>query len=267
MAVLLLLCYWHTINGTIQLFFHTDDMAHAIFAPVIAAYIAWTQRSNWATTEIASDIRGGVLLVVAAAIAIIATLGESLTLSRLALFISLTGCILVTFGPKILRLHAFPLCLLLFTFPIPSSLHDKLTLPLQAIGSRGAEIALQLIHVHVFREGNLLYLPSQILVVSQACSGIQGLITLVFFCVVYSYWNESGILPRAALIAAALPASIIMNTIRIAATGLLGEWNLKYTVGAWHTALGYLTLALGFGLVWGAHRLLSRGVPKPALAA
>jgi exosortase len=258
MIALLLVCYWPTITGTAQLLFQTEDMAHAILAPLIAAYIVWSRRCEWRASEIAPDIRGGALLVAGAVIATAAGIGESLTLARVALLVSLTGCLLVTCGTKMLRLQAFPLSLLLFTFPIPSPLHEKLTLPLQAIGSHGAEAVLQLLHIPVFRRGDLLYLPSQIVVVSQECSGIQGLVTLTFFCSVYSYWNERGIWPRAAVTAAAIPASIFMNTIRIALTGLLGEWNHKYTAGAWHTALGYITLVLGFCLVWGVHTLLSR---------
>ena len=63
MIALLLVCYWPTITDTAQLLFQTEDMAHAIFAPLIAAYIVWSRRCEWRASEIAPDIRGGALLV------------------------------------------------------------------------------------------------------------------------------------------------------------------------------------------------------------
>jgi exosortase len=198
-------------------------------------------------------------------IAVAATLGASLTLSRAACLVSLTGCIWSVWGTAAIRFAAFPLALLLFTFPIPSPVHDRLTIPLQEISIRGAQAAFHLLHLPVVRIENLLYLPSQIVVISQDCSGIQTLITLMFFCFVYSYWNERGILPRIVLTAAAIPASILMNIVRIAATGLLGEVNHKYAVGTWHAALGYAAFVLGFTLVWGIHSLITRGLQQQAV--
>jgi exosortase len=258
LALLLLVCYWSTITGTFQVLVQTGDTARAIFPPIIAAYVIWSRRREWPSTEIAPNMGGVAALLAGAVLAAIAILGGSLTLSRLAFLFSLCGCILVTCGAKILRFLAFPLVLLLFACPIPSPLYHKFALPLQAIASRGAEIILNLFRFHAVRSGNLIYLPSQILVVSQACSGVQSLLTLAFFCFVYGYWNESGIWPRAALAAAALPASILMNILRITVTGLVGEFDHKYTQGAWHSVLGYVTLVLGFCLVSRVHTLALR---------
>jgi exosortase len=188
-------------------------------------------------------------------------------LSRVAFLSSLTGCILVTCGPKALRFLAFPLVLLLFACPIPSPLYHKLALPLQAVASRGAELILNLFRFHAVRNGNLIYLPSQILFVAQACSGVQSLLTLTFFCVVYSYWNESRFWTRVLLAAAAVPASILMNIVRISLTGILGEFDHKYTQGNWHSALGYVTLILAFCLVWRIHTLSLRGLQHESVVA
>ncbi len=267
LSLLLLFCYRSTITGTVQVLFQTGDVACAIFPPVIAAYVIWSRRIEWPSAEIAPNISGAALLLAGTALAPLAILGGSLTLSRFAFLFSFVGCILVTCGSKILRFLAFPLSLLLFSLPIPSPLFHALALPLQTVAGRGAEIILNLLGFHAVRTGNSISLPSQILVVSQACSGVQSLRTLAFFCLIYSYWNESRIWLRAALVSAVLPASILMNIVRISVTGMLGEFNHKYTQGGWHSTLGYITSILAFCLIWGAHAFVLHGLRREAAVA
>jgi exosortase len=253
LALLLALCYGSTIAHTAQVLFENGDSARAIFPPAIAAYAIWERRRNWPAREVSPDALGIVVLVLGAAMALAGIAGGSLTLARLAFLVSLCGCILAVSGWAALRFVAFPLALLLFALPVPSPVYYRLTLPLQAIASNGAEIAFRALGFHAIQSGNAIYLPSQILLISEACSGVQSLVTLTFFCVVYAYWNERRGWARAAIVVAALPASIVMNIIRITATGLFGEFQRKYTQGAWHEALGYVTLVLAFCLIWGAH--------------
>jgi exosortase len=255
---LLLVSYWSTIVGTVQVLFEMGDAACAIFPPAIAVYVIWSRKHEWPSAKMTPHAGGAAALLGGMALAMLAVLGGSLTLSRFAFLFSLTGCILVTCGVRVLRFLAFPLTLLLFALPIPSPLFHQLAVPLQAVAGREAEIVLNLFNFHAVRTGNSISLPSQILVISQACSGIQSLRTLAFFCLVYSYWNESRIWLRAALIAAVVPASILMNVVRISVTGMLGEFDHQYTQGAWHSGLGYVTSILAFCLIWGGHTLISR---------
>jgi exosortase len=258
LALLLALCYGEMIAHTGQVLFENGDAARAIFPPVLAAYAIWERRRDWLLHEVAPDASGIVVLVLGAAIALAGSAGGSLTLVRLAFLVSLCGCILVAGGRRALRFLAFPLALLLFTLPVPSPVYYRLTSPLQAIASRGAEVAFRLLGFHAVQSGNAIYLPSQILVISEACSGVQSLLTLTFFCAVYAYWNERRVWVRIAIVLAALPASILMNILRITVTGLFGEFQREYTQGAWHEGLGYLTLALAFCLIWGAHLFMLR---------
>lgn len=258
-AALLLVCYWKTITGTVQILYRSDDMTHAFFAPIIAAYAIWERRRHWpSSSEIRQDVWGLAPLLCGVVLGVIGTLGSSSTLLRLALSMSLIGCIAVVGGRAVLWVLAFPLVLLLFMFPIPSPIYAKLTLPLQLLATRGAEATFHLLGVAAVRNGNLIDLPSQRLEVAEACSGIRSLVTLAFFCLVYSYWNERRLWVRAILVLAAIPSSVFMNIIRIAATGLIGDWNRTYTEGVWHEMLGYAALVAGFGCVCGIHVVLSR---------
>jgi exosortase len=257
-ALLLLVCYWPTISGTIQVLVNTGDTTRAIFPPVVAAYVIFARRAGWQAIEIAPSVTGLAVLLVGAVLSAVAILGGSLTLSRIALIVSFCGCILVICGVKALQLLLSPLVLLLFSLPIPAPLYHIAALPLQAAASRGAEVILSLLRFHAIRAGDSIYMPSQILVVSEACSGIQSLLTLSFFCLIYGYWTESRVWLRAFLVAASLPALVVMNIIRVTITGVVGEFDHKYTQGAWHSALGYVTLVVAFCLILTAHTLILR---------
>ena len=58
------------------------------------------------------------------------------------------------------RAMAAPLAFLLMAIPLPTLVVNEVTLPLQLAASRVAEVALGLMAIPVYRDGNLLTLPS-----------------------------------------------------------------------------------------------------------
>ena len=64
-------------------------------------------------------------------------------------------------------------------------------------------------------------------------------------------WMEPSFPRRVAMVAASLPIAIVMNGLRIAATGLACEaWGPKAASGSWHTFGGWATFLISvFALV------------------
>jgi exosortase len=255
---LLLANYWPTLLQTAELLAFSDDMAQGFFAPIVAAYITWQRRSVAFPAGSASSAWGVFVLAVGAPLALSAALGGSTTLSRFAFMISLAGVIVSIGGYRAFRTLLFPWALLVFTFPIPAVLYGEITLPLQLLASRLSEMALELMGFSVIREGNVLELPRQRLSVVEACSGLRSLLTLAFFSLVYAHLLEPKRWLRAVIVAAAFPAAILLNVVRIVVTGVLGQYRPELTHGIYHDILGWLCLALGFGLVWLAHWMAAR---------
>lgn len=258
LLALLLVNYWPTLVRTAELLAFSDDMAHGFFAPIVAVYIAWHRRSVAFSDGASSSPWGVVILALSVPLALAASLGGSTTVSRFAFLISLAGVIMVAGGYRAFRTLVFPWALLLFTFPIPAVLYGDITLPLQLLASRLAEIVLEFLGFSVIREGNVLELPRQRLSVVEACSGLRSLLTLAFFCLVYAHLLEDKRWLRAVIVAAAFPSAILLNVVRIVVTGVLGQYKPELTHGVYHDILGWLCLALGFGLVLLAHRMAAR---------
>ena len=260
-GALLLVCYWPTIHITAQFALFSEDMAHALFAPIVASYIAWNKARGLLTRELQPTAGAFVPLLLGAVIAIAGTLGSSTTVTRFASLLSLAGFFLLVGGVPVLRDMAFPLLLLLFTFPIPDVLYGEITLPLQLLASRLAESSFELLGYGVFREGNILELARQRLSVAEACSGLRSLETLGFFSLVYAFLLEPRRWLQAVILVAALPAAIMLNVVRILATGILGNIDPRFTHGIWHELLGWICLTIGFGLVFLLHWSILR-LPK-----
>jgi exosortase len=133
---------------------------------------------------------------------------------------------------------------------------------LQLVASRIGETTLTAAGVAVFRDGNLLELPSTTLEVADACSGLRSIVSLAAIGGLLA-WTEPSWPRRVALVTATVPIAIVMNGLRIAATGLACEtWGARAASASWHTLGGWLTFLVSvFALMW-----LQRAMTTPALA-
>jgi exosortase len=242
----------------------SDDMAYGLFAPFVAAYVAWMNRGALIDRLAPASPWCIAFVGLGACIGTVATLANSSTFSRVGFLLSLAGCLLLAGGFPTLRRFAFPLGLLLFTFPIPDVLYGEITQPLQLLATRLAESAFELLGFSVIREGNILQLSYMSLSVVEACSGLRSLITLAFFCLVYAYFFESRIWVRLGIVLAAIPSAILVNVLRITTTGILGKYNPDWTQGIVHETVGWTAFVLGFLLVLAGHLAYRRFAPSDA---
>jgi len=260
--LLTVLAYWPTIRMTAEVITASDDMAHGLFAPIVALFVLHFERDRILAARLTPSWIALPVLLAAGALAIVALLGGSSTLHRAAMLITLTGGALAIGGFRLLRLTLFPISLLLFTFPIPVVLYGEITQPLQLFASQMAERVFEILGYSVIREGNILTLSHEILSVEEACSGIRSLVSLSFFCMAYAYFFEHRFMPRLWVVLGAVPAALAMNVTRIVVTGVLSRYNPEWTKGTAHDALAWAVFIVGFGLVLLAHRLIRARFPE-----
>lgn len=254
--VLVIAVYAPTLIWTGHVILTSDDMAHGMCAPFIAGYVIFQKRKVVFDNLAAPNWWGLVVLALASLLALAGSLGDSTTVLRFAFLISLASCIVLMGGFPALSQLKFPILLLLFTFPIPPTLYAQMTGPLQSLATSLSQSFLELLGLSALREGNLLELPRYRLSIVEACSGIRSLVTLLFFCCIYAYFMKKELWQRIALVALSVPAALLLNVVRITVTGILGEWRPALTVGIYHECLGWICLALGFGLALGLYRAL-----------
>ena len=149
---------------------------------------------------------------------------------------------------KAARIVAVPIVFVLIAIPLPALVVNAITLPLQLVASRIAEYLLVAGGVPVFRDGNVLELRSTTLEVAQACSGLRSLISLSAVACVVAWAGERSWLRRAVVMAAAIPIAVVLNGVRVAATGVACDtWGPYMAKGGWHELAGWITFALAVG--------------------
>jgi exosortase len=187
--------------------------------------------------------------------------------TRASLVVVAAGATLFCCGARALRALAAPFLFFLIAIPLPALVVNSVTLPLQLVASRIAEVTLATLAVPVFREGNLLVLPSSTLEVAEACSGLRSLISLGAIAVMLAWMLRRGLVPRLVLVASTVPVAVVMNGLRIAATGVAVEaWGPELGKGAWHELTGWITFVVSLGILLAIQRLLSESRHRPARA-
>ena len=75
-----------------------ENMGHGFFVPVIAGFVAWQRREDLLKAPRKSNIWGLVLVVFAALLSLVATLGAELFSARMSFLIALFGTVLYLGG-------------------------------------------------------------------------------------------------------------------------------------------------------------------------
>lgn len=255
---LLILCYAPVLDRLVHQWNNDEDMGHGFFVPAVAAYIAWQRKDELFALSPKPNSLGLLLVFWGAAQVIIATLGAELFLARTAFIISATGAILWLGGTAALRILTFPLFLLCFMVPIPAILYNQITFPLQLLASQVAETILSALGIPVFREGNMLHLPSQTLSVVEACSGIRSLLSLSFLALVYAYFFDNKAWMRWVLLVATIPIAIVANAARVTLTGIASEYDKELAEGVFHMAEGWIIFMAALTILVATHQVIDR---------
>ncbi|MEN6604208.1 MAG: exosortase/archaeosortase family protein [Bryobacteraceae bacterium] len=255
-ATCIAICYAPVIVDLVQQWMTDDDLAHAPFAPFVAAYIVWHKRDELKSIPATCSNWGLSAVVFAAILTLVGTMLESKFLPRSALLLSVMGLVLYLRGVNTVRKVGFALLMLLFMIPLPWYFYKQLTFQLQLLASRMAEGSLDLLGYTVLREGNIIELVGRKLSVVEACSGIRSLYSLLFLTLTYSYFMEPKNWMRLLLILWTLLAAILANTARIVASATVGSLNPELAEGIYHAVTGWTITLVSFAFVIIFHRFV-----------
>jgi len=236
--------YGGTIDGLWREWTSSPDASYGLLLTGVALLSIWARRADLAralTTRQATTTSGFVVLAGGLLLYLAGQLGADVFLTRVSLVAVIAGSIWFVAGPATARTIAAPLLFLLIAVPLPALVVNAITLPMQLTASRIAEHTLAAGGMAVFRDGNVLELPSASLEVAEACSGLRSAISLAAIGVLLAS-TEPAWPRRIAVVAAAIPIAIVINGLRIAATAVATEtWGADAATGAWHTFGGWIT--------------------------
>jgi exosortase len=258
LAGVLVLLY-HTIIARLAAQWLTDsDSSYGFIVPFFSAWIIWSARKRIAAAPVKPSWLGLVVVLCASGTLLLGAIGAENFLSRISLLIFLAGLAIYFRGWRFFRTMLFPWAVLFLAIPLPTIILNQITLPLQFQASRLATGLISLVGVPVLRQGNLIILPSITLEVVEACSGLRSLFSLITMAALYGYFFEPRIWKRALLVAVAVPIAVAANALRIAGSGILGQyWDPSKAQGFLHLFSGWLIFLVSLCLLFAFHRALS----------
>jgi exosortase len=251
--------YGATVTALVSQWWSGPDEAYGLALIGVALVLVWRRRVLFLSRchPHSRPALGICMLVTGVLLYLIGNLGADVFLTRMSFVLVVAGTVCFLVGPAATRVMAAPLVFTLVAIPLPALVLTTVTLPLQLMASRIAEMTLMVVGTPVVRDGNLLRLPSATLEVAEACSGLRSLCSLGAMAVLLAWATQPSWTKRAVIVAAAVPIAVLMNGLRVALTGLACDvWGRVAARDPWHTLTGWLTFAASLALLGAVRALL-----------
>ena len=239
------------------------NFSHGFLVPLFSAFVIWRERERLRHITVKPSWSGLAILAFALGVLVVGKLGAELFLARISLLFLAAGLIVLVLGWTWLRALAFPLAFMLLMIPIPAIIFNQITGPLQSLASRFVAETLPIFSVPVLREGNIINIPGIALEVADACSGIRSLLSLATLAIIYGYLTEKRLAVRWLIALAAVPISVVANSVRIIGTGLLVQyWDRDKALGFFHVFAGWLIFVVSLLMLALLHALTRVSWPE-----
>ena len=218
-----------------------EEYSHGFFIPLIALWLLWQRREALRASLAAASWYGLLILVIASSMLLLGELTGIFILIQYGFLLSLVGLVLCLGGLSLLRVTILPIALLIFAIPLPYFIDSQLSWRLQLLSSQIGVGVLRAVGVSVFLEGNVIDLGMYKLQVVDACSGLRYLYPLLSIGFLMAYMYQASLWRRIVLFLTTIPVTVLMNSLRIAAVGMLvGRWGAGMADGFLHYFEGWI---------------------------
>ena len=241
--------YIPTLLDAGQQWMINDNYAHGVFIFPLCAFLIWLRRDDIRSATVQPSIWGLPLLVVGILLQSASYLLQVKYVGMWSLAITLTGGVLMLFGPAMLRIVRFAIVFSLLANPLPHSLLSGMTIWIQNASTLGAAGLMDLLGFTVVRNGNVIQVPGAVLEVAAACSGFHKFLSLSAFTLLYGYLFTDNNRIRLILIVCVLPIALIANILRIAGLIAAASGGGLSALHAAHDMAEYMAILLAFALL------------------
>jgi len=255
----LLWAYWTGWVSLVETWQSDPDYNHGFLVIPISAWLLWQRRDRLASMEFHPSWWGIAFLVAAG---IVRGFGAEFFIAQFEVWsipLWIAGVVLLFGGWPLLKWSGGAIAFLWFMTPLPESMIDFVSLPLQKISAVVSTWTLHLFAQPAVRSGTTISLGEQVLEVERACSGLRICYGIMALAVAYVVLMRPKLLRGIILLATAIPVAILANSARVTVTGLLflvvsGEKAHQYA----HDFAGLLMLPLAVGLLWLVHMTMDK---------
>jgi exosortase len=234
------------------------EAGHGLLLGPLAVYLAY--RAGWNREARPQPLLGLAVLVVAVVLRHLAGLAAEMFTLRGSMILAAVGLVVFYGGVRSVVRWWLPFSLLALSVPLPAMVVGSIALPLQFRATEMGAALLEMRNVPVFMAGNVLHLPGQDLFVTEACSGLRSLASLLALGVLIGgLWLRYPI-SRLTLVLVTIPLAMVLNGVRVFLTGFLVYYvDPSLGEGFMHMTEGWIIFVVAFGILGAFAWTLDRG--------
>ena len=230
--------------------------AHAPLIPAMAAFMLWHQRARLAAVDKQPWLPAILVVALSVALLVISVKGDMRSVESISFLLTAWGGVLLALGPKFFKAAYFPLLFLVLMAPMPAPLLNDSTLHLQMWSTQLASRILDLTGFANTQIGNRIHIDNFTFDVDVPCSGFKTLLALLTFNAFLAYMLDGSLFRRVLLFILCSPLALLINGVRIALIGMVGECFGTPAAHVFHDYSGIIVLMLGFVLLFSVARSL-----------
>lgn len=248
----------------------TDDEGHG---PLILMAAAWMFYELSQKLKVPGGSRApvsGCLMLGLGLLAYLVGHSQGIAMLEVASMIpTIGGALAAVYGWGVVNTLRFPLVFLIFMAPLPGFIIDAMTGPLKLFISTSAESFLYALGYPVARMGVSLSVGQYQLLVADACSGLNSMVSLIAVGLFYMHLVKRKSVVHNVLLFAAIPfIAIAANLIRVIAICLVTYYyGDEVGQGFIHGATGVLLFAVSLTLMFIVDAILALILPSKKASA
>jgi exosortase len=210
---------YYPLTTLVRDWWQSSEAGHGFFLTPIALWLAWKAGRNRAAR--AQPAFGVAILVGAVLLRYASGVATEFFSLRLSILAALVGLTVFHAGTRQVMHWWLPFVLVFLSIPLPELVTQSLALPLQFKASQMGVALLEMRHIPVRLNGNVILLPGHELFVTDVCSGLRSLTALLGTTVLCAALFVHTLVGRVLLVLIAIPVAIVVNALRVFLTGFL----------------------------------------------
>ena len=246
---------WNLAHGL----WREEEYAHGPIILAVFAWLVWSRREVLRDASLRAAPFAGLAVLFAGLFLYLVGRTQSLPLFEVASIVPVVaGALLMVRGMGGVKRFAFPLFFLLFLVPLPGFVLEAITGPLKELVSSGVAGLLSLLGYAVERNGVALTVNGHDLLVADACSGMNSLMSLLALGLLYTQLSGRRSAARVALVLAGMvPIAIAANMARVLLLSLVAVHLGDEAARGWiHDVAGFLVFGVALSLLIGWDKLV-----------
>lgn len=222
-----------------------QELSHSYFIPAITAWMLWERRDALQKSMGPSSWLGIPLLLFGIFMVFALKQLHVFLLEHVGIVVAAFAIPLLIGGVSLMRVSFIPLAYLVFMIPPPYWVITVTSWNFQTWSSILGVEMIRMFDIPVLLQGNVIELSTITLQVVEACSGLRYLFPFVSLAAIAAYFYRGPLWQRAIVVISAIPITIVMNSFRIAITGVLSEnYGASHTEGFLHFFEGWVVFVL-----------------------